>query len=410
LAVANFGWMAWRIQDHVTHGEIDNRTKGVVRGKLWLHGADKPLLLELKGNAWPDLAGCILKLRNPGKTFSPPSDSPLVEMQTGIVGDLTASRKVRVPEKGATKLDESGKQTKRGPERLGNCVYLEWFSEVSGRVVLEGVDWELEISAPEWRLTPEEEKQRAKDAAGGMSGFLQKLTDAVEKLKQGQPDADVEWDEHDYERFLKQCDASGDKYRELLEKYGGSAEGEAIIEKEMGWGDEGKTEEELESQRQHIEEMNRITEEALNEPPAEPEPDPHREGIDWIRTPDGEIAHPLQHRCFESAMKFYRLVEELELNDEDKAHEFVFEFQTTGVKLGGALDSIAKGECLPEDAFIVAYLKRALNHLHKSQAALASAESGNKLPAAITAEARQELLTIRQGILDLMDRFRGRNR
>jgi len=28
------------------------------------------------------------------------------------------------------------------------------------------------------------------------------------------------WSEHDYEKFLKECDAGNDKYGELLDKYG----------------------------------------------------------------------------------------------------------------------------------------------------------------------------------------------
>ena len=61
--------MAWRIQDSVIRGEIDNRVKGRVRGKLWLAGLDKPVKLELEGNACPDLAGCLLKFKNLTKTF-----------------------------------------------------------------------------------------------------------------------------------------------------------------------------------------------------------------------------------------------------------------------------------------------------------------------------------------------------
>lgn len=49
--------MAFRIHDSVVRGEIDNRTKGIVRGKIWVLGRKKPVELELKGNAWPDLAG-----------------------------------------------------------------------------------------------------------------------------------------------------------------------------------------------------------------------------------------------------------------------------------------------------------------------------------------------------------------
>ena len=60
--------MAWRIHDSVQRGEIDNRERGVVRGKVWLHGLAEPVALELKGNACPDLAGCLLTFENPGKT------------------------------------------------------------------------------------------------------------------------------------------------------------------------------------------------------------------------------------------------------------------------------------------------------------------------------------------------------
>src|ERR1700746_801450 len=46
--------MALRIHDSVVHGEIDNRVKGIVRGRLWLKGRLEPVTLELKGNAHPD--------------------------------------------------------------------------------------------------------------------------------------------------------------------------------------------------------------------------------------------------------------------------------------------------------------------------------------------------------------------
>ena len=87
--------MAWRIHDSVIRGEIDNRERGRVRGKLWLAGLPEPAQLDLKGNAWPDLAGCLLTFENPGKAIPQPHDS-LQLQQHGTIGDLTASRKVRV--------------------------------------------------------------------------------------------------------------------------------------------------------------------------------------------------------------------------------------------------------------------------------------------------------------------------
>jgi hypothetical protein len=129
---------------------------------------------------------------------------------------------------------------------------------------------------------------------------------------------------------MKESDARTDKYMELQEKYGDSDDAKEKIAREMGWVRE-LSEEEAEEESKRIEEINRACEEALDEP--EPEPDPLTEGKDWIRTEDGDLRHPLQHRCFESAMKLWHECDELGLKDseEDALHEFVFEFQTTSV-------------------------------------------------------------------------------
>ena len=217
---------------------------------------------------------------------------------------------------------------KRGgkpPEHMANSVYLEWFSIQNGRVVVESADYEFTISAPEWRLTPEEDEQRARDAANGMNWFMQKLTEAIEQPQHGQKEPEEVWDEHDYKKFLNESDARTDKYMELLEKYGDSDEKEERIAQEMGWDSEEK-DEGGEDGRMSVEEPNRISGKAADAPP--PEPDPHREGIDWIRTEDGDLRHPLQHRCFESALKFWHQADALgfEKSEDQDLGQFLFEF------------------------------------------------------------------------------------
>jgi len=54
-------------------------------------------------------------------------------------------------------------------------------------------------------------------------------------------------------------------------------------------------------------------------------------------------------------------------------------------------------------------LKRALDHLHKSQAGLELVSPKNLLPDTLVADARKELFEIREGILRLMDEFRRRS-
>src|SRR3989475_6985672 len=399
--------MAFRIHDSVVRGEIDNRVKGIVRGKIWVEGRAKPVVLELKGNAWPDLAGCLLTFTNPQKRIPHQHLDSLNPMQCGGGGDLTASRKVRVFDVPLEQALEMIRRKEKPPEHMANSLYLEWFSEANGRVVIESADYELTISAPDWRMTPEEDAERAKQAAAGMDDFMQKLGEAIEQQQRGQKPPEEEWNEHDYEKFMKENDARTDKYMELLDKYGDSEEAEEKIAKEMGWLRE-LTEEEAEEESRRIEEINAACEAALNEP--EPEPDPHREGIDWIRIEGGDLRHPLQHRCFESALRFWHQADELGLDKsaDNDLGQFIFEFQTTGAKLAGALNGIARGQSFTDAAFTVAYLKRALDHLHKSEAGLEAVAPKKLLPETMVAEARKEMFEIREGILHLMDELRGR--
>ena len=402
-----FSGMAWRIHDSVVRGEIDNRVKGMVRGTLWLDGLADAVQLELAGNACPDLAGCLLQFTNPAKTCPMRKQPAFAPVQRGRSGDLSASRKVRVftvPEEVAFAMIDRGEKP---PERMANVLYLEWFSDGNGRVVIESAEFQLTISAPEWRLTAAEEQQRVRDAEAGWEGFSQQLSAAVEKQKRGQKDPEAEWDEHDYEKFLKESDARTDKYMELQEKYGDSDEAEEKIAREMGWLEE-LTPEAAEEQRLRIEEINRACEAALDEP--DPEPEPHREGIDWMRDEDGRIHHPLQHRCAESAMQFRHQIDELGLakSEDDDFRQLVDEWMITGAKLAGALSGIADGRGPADASFNVAYLKRALDHLHKAQAGLEAVAPKQLLPAGMVAEVRAELFAIREGILKLMEEYRGR--
>ena len=409
LGRTHYPRMAFRIHDNVVRGEIDNRIKGIVRGKVWLEGRPEPIVLELQGNAWPDLAGCLLTFINPGKRVAVTPNDALNPLQRGSIGDLTASRKVRVFDIPLEEAMDMYRRKEKPPEHMANCLYLEWFSEANGRVVIESADYELTISAPTWRMTPEDEAQRTQQAATGMNDFMKRLTEAIEQQRRRQKDPGKPWDEHDYEKLLRESDARTTKYMELLDKYGYSEEAQAKVDEEMGWTRE-LAGEEAEQELRDIEEMNAVCEEALNQPEAEP--DPHREGIDWIRTERGHLAHPLQHRCSASAMKYWHLADELGLEKtaDPGLEQFLFEFQTTGAKLAGALNSLARGRAVPEPAFTVASLKRALDHLHKAQAGLESLAPRKLLPAATIAEARKDLFEIREAILHLMDEHRGRGR
>ncbi|MEO6785384.1 MAG: hypothetical protein ABI318_04550, partial [Chthoniobacteraceae bacterium] len=86
--------MAWRIHEHILRGELDNRTRGRVLGKVWLAGVAEPIVLDLTGDCHPDLAGCTLTFENPAPIAM--TTRPPALRQRGTAGDITAARKVRV--------------------------------------------------------------------------------------------------------------------------------------------------------------------------------------------------------------------------------------------------------------------------------------------------------------------------
>jgi hypothetical protein len=62
----------------------------------------------------------------------PDASLQLTNDQTGVAGDITAARKVRVIE-GSDASDWRAEK----PSRLANALYVEWYSETNGRVVIE---------------------------------------------------------------------------------------------------------------------------------------------------------------------------------------------------------------------------------------------------------------------------------
>src|SRR5947208_14010530 len=116
--------MAFRIHGSVVRGEIDNRVKGVVRGRIWLAEKKDPLILNLKGNAWPDLAGCVVTFTN-RLVPEPDRQCDVISAdQTGIIGDITASRKVRVFDIPVAEAYAMCKRGEKPPEHMANSIYV----------------------------------------------------------------------------------------------------------------------------------------------------------------------------------------------------------------------------------------------------------------------------------------------
>lgn len=394
--------MALDVSDNVVRGEIDNRKKGVVRGRLWLRGVKKPVVLHLKGNAAADIAGCLLKFRNTAPTLRMPKHKQFTPVQKGWVGRLIASKKVPVPAVPEAVVAAMERRGETPPMRLANSIYLEWFSKDDGRVVIESTDYQLTISPPQWRLSARDEQQRLRNIDQGWTHFMERVDQTISRLGEGTKPFDQGWDEHDYERFMKVMDACMYKFMELKERYGDSDEGVRRSSKEVPWPRS------KEEEGQEDFDMLALVRELKNEAP--PEPDPARESIDWVRNQEGEIHHPLQHRAYESAMLYWKQCRDLSTEFQaDERGEFVLALLKCSTELSGALDDWASGSRPKNSSYAIAFLKRGLAMLHRSQRGLEAAAKKKLLSKEFVTEARQELFEIRAAILNLIQEFRRRS-
>lgn len=379
--------MAWRIADNIVRGEIDNQIPGIVQGKIWLAGREVPLALKLSGNGHKDLAGCKLTFFNPAPKVDP--SLALKPDQTGVVGDMTAARKVRVIEN----LDyEALKNDQPFSEHMANALYLEWFSDTNGRVVVESTDYEVKIGEPAWRLSSEDEVRQLEANAEAMQSFMDRITESFDPREEAAYNGDPK-DEFEWELFLRASDRRSTKLGELLEKYSDHPDRDRLIARGMGWKE---IEEMLDAQTESLEEEEEDEEMGFDEPDEEE-----------IARTERPIRHPLVKRIIDRSVELSRLTENQRDDDID---EMVGAYMVVGPKIAGAL-TIGDHDLGPDlnmFGLVVAKLKRAIGELSRAlTAANRLRDSKRELPFSID-EWITEMLQTRQEILALMDDFRKR--
>ncbi|MCS7090587.1 MAG: hypothetical protein RMN51_11180 [Verrucomicrobiota bacterium] len=398
--------MAVHIGDAVTHGFVDNRQKGRLVGRIWLRGRSRPLQLDLVGNAHPDLAGrrVYFRRKDPPVAFTNPV--ALSDLQRGRLGDLTARKKVEVPTLPTLPLSVSAEADAPLATKPVEAFYLEWFTPDHQRLVVELMVFSLRRSRPAWVPTAQEEQQRMREVDHAWQRYLAYWDSFIARLDRSVKDPEEPWDEYDYERFLKVCEARSEKYNELVERYGDSPEARLRIARDMGWDADALSLDEG-SEAEDQEESGEVAGmEAM------PEPDPAREGRDWIRTPDGGICHPLELRWSELLARVERALQRRLGRARFLAHPeaiaLLVQFRVTGSRLTGALRGVAWGELEVEGGLVVACLKRALHALHETHRGLLAACEAAGLGKLQVARLQRELFLVREAILRLMQEYRQR--
>jgi hypothetical protein len=165
--------MAWRPYDQFIEGILDNTVNGKVTGWMRFAGMDENVIFDLEGNFHRDIRGARIRLRGEGESANKEESARYMKgfsaVQQGSVGDMTGGFEPA--------------------DYVRGQVYIEWYSNDNGRVVI------LTPPIPACESEPVSRKEQAQNMANFLSGLASGLdipssnaiaigdTVAVEKAK-----------------------------------------------------------------------------------------------------------------------------------------------------------------------------------------------------------------------------------
>lgn len=392
--------MALRLDNAVIRGEIDNTSRGNVRGRLWLVGREEPVVLDLRGDAWRDVAGTRLSFVNPHPEAQSAADA-LHPKQKGYVGDITASRKIQIePDAGIEPGTAAGEWC--------NSLYLEWFSEENGRVFIESSDFEISVSEWLWEMDDAAEELQKTANLHTMRGWLAGI------IRRPEPgtidDDDFDDSEESWEESLKQSDRLGDAHMEALEKYGEDGFDDERISFVMGWDHM------LGGGRSSVgaaEEEDDDEEEWLPAADLMPDDDDDGDGEGEFIDEDSPDCHPLQKRSHDLVARLLTEIDEERMENRQTSEgdtsldRFIRNTMNISGKLAGALGIRGFGGSRNK-GYTLAILRRCLNWANEALAALNELSESPAWQSRLDllAEFRAELFALRDGMTDLRRELR----
>jgi len=199
--------MALRLNTAVVSGWIDNTIPGETRGGIEVIGMQRPLEIILKGNCARDLAGTRLDFTNSNPQPQPDVIKSLHMLQRGVVGDLSASQKVKSLLISQSEIVEYLEANKELPYSWKNCLFLEWYSIANGRVIIESTDFDMRLSEHKWEIDDEGERQQRWENEMALEHFIELISTANEAESQVHDDFNHEADEFEWERRLRVRDS-----------------------------------------------------------------------------------------------------------------------------------------------------------------------------------------------------------
>jgi hypothetical protein len=426
--------MAWRFDQAVIRGELDNTERGRVTVRLEVVDRAEPILLDLQGDAWRDIAGSRLVFINPSPR-SQPAVPPGSGVQTGQVGDITASRKVKV----FAVPEDQWKQAYRErrihevPTEIRSCFYLEWFTEGLGRCVVESTDFQIEVAEHRWQMDEDEEAAQRMANLHAMREHLAAVIQRPPRDEAAEYDDELrqeDFTEDKWEEQLKASDRLTDASLEAHDKYEEDEESEQKIAFVMGWdhliADLADAQEGVEPSARDFAENQRRREwmETLNQDIAE-DLDPEAEdGGRLDEATEGAAVrhkaqeHPLGRQARELVVRICGearragLGASSESSPDDPLTRFLGNIMQVSGKLAAAIGVLGRRpqtEIDIDTGYALAVSKRCLNWINEALAALHELEtsSANACHEALLGAWRKDLFSLREGIVDFRRSLRG---
>lgn len=147
--------MAWRPNEQLIEGELDNTVRGKVTGWMRFVGIKGKVKFELRGNFLSDITGCKIRIVNPDPEGDKEYMKHFNKVQRGEVGDITAG----LP-----------------PRPYVGYPYIEWYAEDNGRVVLELDPEQVKVIAgPAWLADEDVDTEQKEASREQFAGFLKGL-------------------------------------------------------------------------------------------------------------------------------------------------------------------------------------------------------------------------------------------
>lgn len=425
--------MAWRFDQAVICGELDNTERGRVMVRLEVMDRDEPILLDLQGDAWRDIAGSRLRFMNPSPRRQP-TVPPGSGVQPGQVGDITASGKVKV----FAVPEEEWKQAYRErrihemPTEVRSCFYLEWFMEGLGRCVVESTDFQIEVVEHRWQM---DEHEEAAQRMANMHAMREHLATVIQRPP-GHEAAECndglhqeDFTEEKWEEQLKASDRLNDASIEAHDKYEEDEDSEQKIAFVMGWdhliedladaqeGVEPSISDPPEKKRRRdwMETLGHGFEEDLEEAEGEGGLDELTEAA-AVRHKARE--HPLGRQARDLVVRICEDVKQAGLGDssgcppDDPLSRFIGNVMQVSGKLAAAIGVLGRRPEAGVDidtGYALALSKRCLNWINEALAALQemgalSERAGHE---ELIEDWRKDVFSLREGIVDFRRSLHG---